>query len=528
MIAQYLQTQGSVKSLILAHRRFYNLLPVHECLYSLTPLHRADETLLWASKHGNADLTCAMLRLLQGNKWRRRIGGNDPLIHATEGGHAAVVKLLMDYDPGVIHTQYLFDAALGTAIKRGHMDILHFLLSVTAPPPDLSEIQDDPGFGRLRRHRTALDFALSLGKEDIVHLLLADDRFALEYCSLGAAVCGGNETLVRLCLQKRPEKTPSGGSAGLCAAAGNGHVAILKILIDEAKEDPTHRLVLGQTPLHHAAMTGSAEVVKALLEIPIVDPDARDDCDATPLNLAAEFGNVDAMRVLINSMLVTVDAVDSDRMTPLCIAAKYGKTEAVRLLLFSGGANPNRHDWGGRTALSYAAERGHSDVVKVLLTSDRLKPDLPDNDERTPLSYAAEAPYKMSKTNGGDMSEAEKDLAMQEIRTIMKEQPLLVPSIKASMEKEAPPGLPKCGSLGVMEQLLQRDDVNPNSKTRAGKTPLMYAVESRQVDAVRMLMETGKMDLELQDEDGRTALKYAEGAPKPRMQPQAVYDEAGL
>jgi ankyrin repeat protein len=64
----------------------------------------------------------------------------------------------------------------------------------------------------------------------------------------------------------------------------------------------------------------------------------------------------------------------------------------------------------------------------------------------------------------------------------------------------------------IVEALLQSDKVDVNSKNIRGRTPLWAAVAlGPPSDIIRLLLRTGKVDPDLEDDDGRTAISYAQG-----------------
>ena len=68
------------------------------------------------------------------------------------------------------------------------------------------------------------------------------------------------------------------------------------------------------------------------------------------------------------------------------------------------------------------------------------------------------------------------------------------------------------GSEEKVNLLLQREEVNPESRNNFGRTPLSYAAESRSEGAVELLLERGEVNPESRDNSGRTPLSHAAGA----------------
>jgi hypothetical protein len=161
------------------------------------------------------------------------------------------------------------------------------------------------------------------------------------------------------------------------------------------------------------------------------------------------------MRLLLDTGKVDIEAFDFECRTPLSHAAGAGKTEAVMVLLAAGGVNPNSMDWNGRTPLSWAAEFGYADVVKVLLATGKVAPDTFGEIGKTLLFWATGSSRYISNKSAIYMSQAEREMALEDIRRVLKGEAPLVLSIEATKRKKAPERLAKYNPLEVMERLLQ-------------------------------------------------------------------------
>ncbi|MDG3004835.1 ankyrin repeat domain-containing protein [Paludisphaera mucosa] len=188
----------------------------------------------------------------------------------------------------------------------------------------------------------------------------------------------------------------------LMAAAGRGHVELIRILLDHGA-DPNLEDGKGHTAVTHAAIgsrarerrgeslppaeaeplslllaaggrcsfrdavwLGDVELARARLDEG-ADVDAgRGSYDGPMLMIAAGFGPLEMVDLLL-SRGADVEAMDDLGQRPLTRAAHCGRVEVV-LRLLEYGANIDAVDWFGRSSLAYAALEGRRAVYDVLLS----------------------------------------------------------------------------------------------------------------------------------------------------------------
>ncbi|RLU19802.1 hypothetical protein DMN91_008361 [Ooceraea biroi] len=151
----------------------------------------------------------------------------------------------------------------------------------------------------------------------------------------------GHNKVVRMLLEKfKPDLEQEGtvkfngyvieGASALWAAAGAGHLSVLKTLV-KAGANVNHPTKTNSTPLRAACFNGRLDIVKYLTD------------HQADINIPNMFNN-----------------------TCLMIASYKGHLDIVNFLL-DKGADPNKKAYCGATALHFAAECGHSTIVCELL-----------------------------------------------------------------------------------------------------------------------------------------------------------------
>ncbi|XP_006887844.1 PREDICTED: 2-5A-dependent ribonuclease [Elephantulus edwardii] len=232
----------------------------------------------------------------------------------------------------------------------------------------------------------------------------------------------------------------------------------------------------GWTPLHNAVVNcntlhKSEEIVALLLQYG-ADPLQRKDNGATPFILAGISGNVNLLRLFL-SKGSEVNECDFNGFTAFMEAATYGKTEALRFLKKEGAdvnlarvakENKKKLGKGGATALMDAASNGHLDAVKALL--DEMEPDVNarDNMGRNALIHVL---------------------------------------------REFPDEKAKAQTREAIIRLLLKNGVDVEVRGEGRKTPLILAVETKELSLVRMLLEQENIKIDDTDGENRTALLVA-------------------
>ncbi|KAF5682111.1 ankyrin protein [Fusarium denticulatum] len=394
--------------------------------------------------------------------------GWTPLSYATRCGHKAIVTLLLESG-----AELEFDdsgrTALSYAAEMGHKDIAILLLKQGANPDLHMTFPRESG-------RTALSFAAQHGHQDIVQLLLNASTKELDSTDqsgispLSYASHGGHESIVSLLLERgamsNPQPHPIEGNRSLSfqdtplsCAASNGHDAIVRLLLEGGANVDSGR---ERTPLSFAAEKGHESTVQLLLKSDATVDSGR---ERTPLSFAVQNGHNSIVRLLLEmganaDSKATGGPLERGR-TPLSLAAEKGHSSLVQLLLeahvdFDSKTTASNF-YEGRTPLSFAAGKGHEDIVRLLLEKG-ANPNSEGVDRgshvKSPMSFAAERGYE------------------------------------------------------AIIGLLVRFGGDPCIGGGGGATPLLLASRHGHKGAAKVLIDTGRVQIDLPDDMRRTPLSY--------------------
>ncbi|XP_078600101.1 uncharacterized protein LOC144875153 [Branchiostoma floridae x Branchiostoma japonicum] len=371
--------------------------------------------------------------------------GDTALHSATSYGHVTMMKTLVEKGAEVNATNSYGKTPLYAAAFGGHDEALEYLIDIGADP----HAKDKQG-------DTALHWAAYHGHVKVVELLLSKGLDS------NAKGCNGRTAVHR--------------------AAERGQAQTLQVLL-QAGGSPNMTNEDGETPLH-IALLRNPDVTQLLLEKG-GDPSIKSEDGGTGLHLAAWTGNVDALRLVLETGKVDVDEKDFAGCTALHLASEQGHFEVVEVLI-DIGADPHTRDKQGDTALHWAAYHGHVKVVELLL-SKGLDSNAKGCNGITAVHRAAER---------GQAQTLQVLLAAGGSPNVTSE------------DGETPLHIALLRNPDVTQLLLEKGG-NPSIKSKDGRTGLHLAVWSGSVDALRLVLETGKVDVDEKDSAGCTALHLA-------------------
>lgn len=229
--------------------------------------------------------------------------------------------------------------------------------------------------------------------------------------------------------------------------------------IEEEKKEREKKASLG---ILQAAMMGDLDKVRGLIA---TDPRAiiaKDESGQTALHFAAHAGKVGQTLIVRNEIVTRIVEISRDK--PFKDLVDF---------LISAGAEVNAQDSGGQTPLHVASSYGNRQIIEVLLNHKAVV-NARDENGQCPVHLAARE---------GHPSVVE--LLLEKGANVQ-----ILDSFKMSpFHHAAIHGRPE-----IMESLLKnRGTFNLNCKDDYGYTPLDWAVDKKNVEAVRLLLENGAM-----------------------------------
>ncbi|KAM0552464.1 hypothetical protein ACHAPJ_008025 [Fusarium lateritium] len=403
--------------------------------------------------------------------------GRTALSYASEGGHRAAVRLLLESCGAEVEAQDSFRrSAILYAARKGHRKIVQDILSskkndVAYHEGLFREIKrwrkrDPTRVGEVPRRRWAnyskvkrrwesvqrgCDFLFdAMVQEGVVDISDLDPTGSLPFlplCLLDPTQITSKRHDVNKAIFNVMDYRSRQLLLKIITKRYLDGVAILtkNDLLTDGEFDQTLELLLG------GAVSMNAEATVAALLERGADPNTR--CSKhTPLALAAALGYENVISMLL-SRGARLDAASNKGQTPLICAVIGGQESIVRRLL-EMGANPNARDDSGQTPLVYAVIRGQGGIVRWLLEMG-ADPNARDDSGQTLLACAV-------------------------IR----------------------------GQEGIVRWLLEMG-ANPNARDDSGKTPLLWAASQGSLLVVQALLESPKIDVGIQDNRGIRPISLA-------------------
>lgn len=189
-----------------------------------------------------------------------------------------------------------------------------------------------------------------------------------EMTAFSLATTAGHEAVCRLFLKRGARVTHKSKAVYLAAVAGHGNIC--KLLIDSLREDDGlgKQVYLNKNTfaLVKAAGEGHVAACRLLLDAGAAVDSAEDQAGCSALYMAACNGHVAVCQLLLDEGADVTRASDVGEATAL-VGAAYNGHVAVCELLLERGADVGQEDGGAKTALYVAAGAGKKEVCRLIL-----------------------------------------------------------------------------------------------------------------------------------------------------------------
>jgi ankyrin repeat protein len=276
------------------------------------------------------------------------------------------------------------------AAKVGYVEVVQFLLE--------NELQ-------LAVIESAFRLCISHNKASVMRLFILDGRARVlmkgvyenarddnkDYCALSTAAGLGEEQLVHMLLNDERVEPNSLNDLPIRIAANRGHIEIVRLLLEDGRVNPLRvenndsavslaikchhndivMLFLEKLPIKPIEIYGLAikeknnALVKMMLNAKLVTPQV---CRSMGFRLAAAEGDTDTVKNLLNNPEIQPDIMAQEAFRMACA---NNHLEVVNLLLTDPRIHPQAMQ---NHAFRHAAANGDLQVVKRLLQEERVNP----------------------------------------------------------------------------------------------------------------------------------------------------------
>lgn len=295
------------------------------------------------------------------------------------------------------------------------------------------------------------------------------------------------------------------GRTALHIAASEGHMEIVRWLVETIQVDINVKDDTGSTPISDAVRHCHVEVLEYLKSHGAV----RDGGDLELLDACAK-GDLEQVKMLLIAGVNPCSA-DYDARSALHLAAAGGHTLAVVLLLESGASREQR-DRYGNTALVDAQRYRHADIATLLdgNVSEKERSQIRarangNQAERTLEPRKDAATVGVVSTSQRELLRATKEGDLRELKRLKQKKVDLSGSDydgRTALHVAA-----KYGHLHVLQFLARQKSININCQDRWHNTPLVDARDSGNMAIVEYLIDNGAVIVD--DKLGRKICQLA-------------------
>ncbi|KAF4338426.1 hypothetical protein FBEOM_7695 [Fusarium beomiforme] len=418
------------------------------------------------------------------------------------------------------------DALLRTAVRKGDGAMAKLLLDFSNIDINIPGSDGNSPFhiavysGNLKMAKLLLD----TGKVEI------SQRDGDGYTSFLLAIINKDEAMIKLILESGKidiSRQNIGSQTLFWWTIKHGTWEMINLLLQqECGVDINQRDDRGQTPLLFAIEEKKEEIVQLLLCAVSIDVHVRNGEGRTPLWWATENRNVFVIQCLLASKRFNINQEDKEtiqRMTLWAIesgkdqvihlllgtrrfgihndeeilrkmvlwAIEFKKDQTIQFLLQSTSFGIDKNEEAVRKLLWWAIEHKKDHVVQLLVESGRFDIYQEDEVPRTTVRLAIER----------SMAYTVQLFLMWRAINLQTEDDEVVRKIFWVAVGQ--------GNERLIHLVHDSGRFGVNTKDRSGKTPLMHTTEACAEESLKVLLKTGKADVQAIDNEGNTSLSIA-------------------
>ncbi|KAM3470695.1 hypothetical protein MY5147_006251 [Beauveria neobassiana] len=381
--------------------------------------------------------------------------GRTPFQLAVQNGYNSVLRMLLDTGEVDVNARdHRQASALLMAAERGHGGIVRTLLRVGKTPST---------FGG---KSTIFPAAAQL-----YHSVVGNASDMARKVDLDSRDCDGNSALL--------------------LAAKNGHLRVVKDLLDIGKVDVNSKNNKHESALLSASRLGYIEVVQTLLAArDRVDVHAKDCYGDSAIILAAKNGHLRVVKALLKTGKVDVNFKNIAHESALLLASEGGHIEIVKILLSCDGVDVKECD--GDSAIMLAAKNGHLRVVEALLDTGKVDVSSRSLRFKAALLLASERRHLDVVKILVDRGRADVNLRYTS--------PLGMPALLYAIEE---------GHLELVQVLVGIARVSANPEHRKAGSAISLAIRKENLEIISYLLNSRRLsELSLPEADGLSRLGF--------------------